>query len=315
MNSQHFTTVGLGYIIAEAAVDETMVSGIGGVGYPRLIIPLKLHFNAANDPGTDYCFSGLDARLYHSNAGLAADALPIRLRRVLRSHPSYAGDDHLNLEFPLDARRISQLEILRDGKDLPLRLDLTLAAEEHGSIPRGEKTNQAANWGLRWHQHLTAQLTFTVPRSVWIERVLAQVGHGVVHVVELSAVPIEACKTLQSSYDGLRLAQTLHNQGLYDEAVMKCRIALEPFFDQVPVDATHKDSRRIPKLKPSWEMKLGKATAVWLNDVLVGIKQAANPTAHSSMRHFDQFESQMIQAITTTVIAYAARTMTTEGKV
>ena len=151
-------------------------------------------------------------------------------------------------------------------------------------------------------------MEFIIPGSLWIKSVLAQTGHGIIHVVELPAVPVAACQTLQHSYDALVQAQSRHALGLYDDAVAKCRIALDRFFEHVPVDPKHKDSRRIPVLKKVWQAKLGEATYDWLNRTLGAIKDAANPTAHSPNPHFDQFESQMLMAITTTLIAYAART-------
>jgi hypothetical protein len=315
MTRQHFTTVNSGYTLAEAEIDETQIFGSGGCYYPRLSILVRIHFNQIQAGETDYCITSLNARLYHPKAGLIADALPIHLQRVQRALSAYAaGNEQTYLEFPIDARRVAQLETLRDSKDMSLRLDLTLAVQEHGIIPGDEKTKRPNIWGLKWLRQLFAQVTFTIPRSVWVEHVLPQIGYGVVHIVELPAVPIAACQALQDAFDSLKLAQSLHAQGHYDEAVMKCRIALDKFFDQVPVDLTHKDSRKVPKLKTSWEIRLGEATAKWLNDVMVSIKIAANPTAHSATRHFDQFESQMLQAITTTVIAYAARTLPTEEK-
>lgn len=315
MNRQHFSTVSSGYILAEAEIDETQVFGSGGGYYPRLSILLRVHFSSISTPGSDYYVTGLDARLYHPNTGLVADALPVRLQRIQRPLPGYAAaNEQTYLEFPMDARRVAQLETLRDGKDLSLRLDLMLAVQEHGIIAGDEKTKRPNIWGLKWLQQLVTQVNFTVPRSVWIERVLPQIGHGVIHIVELPAVPIAACSAMQNSYEALRQAQSLHHQGLYDLAVTKCRIALEPFFDYIPVDPTHKDSRKIPKLKKSWETKLGEATFIWLNTALVAIKDAANPTAHSPHAHFDQFESQMLQSITTAVIAYAARTLPTDDK-
>jgi hypothetical protein len=315
MTRQHFTTVGMGYVLAEAEVDETQVIGSGGSYYPRLLIFLHLHFSPISTPGSDYCATGLDARLYHPNTELISDALPVRLLRVQRSLPGYAAvKEQIYLEFPLDARRIAQLEKLRDGKNLSFRLDLTLAVQEHGTIAGDEKMKRPNIWGLKWLLKLFAQINFTIPRSVWVERVLPQIGHGVIHIVELPAVQIAACHGLQHSFDALRQAQSLHVLGLYDEAVIKCRIALEPFFDYVPVDHTLKDSRKIPELKKSWQIKLGKATCDWLNSTLGAIKDAANRTAHSPNPHFDQFESQMLQSITTAVIAYAARTLLAEGK-
>jgi hypothetical protein len=73
---------------------------------------------------------------------------------------------------------------------------------------------------------------------------------------------------------------------------------MEPFFNYVAVDPANKDFRKIPALKKSWQTRVGEASYIWLNSTLGAIKDAANPTAHSPNRHFDQFESQMLQAIT-----------------
>jgi hypothetical protein len=64
---------------------------------------------------------------------------------------------------------------------------------------------------------------------------------------------------------------------------------------------------QIPVLDDRWKVKLGESTFNWLNDALAAMKLPGNAMAHGRKANFDQFESQMIQAITTTLIAYAAR--------
>jgi len=307
MIRESFTAVGSGQTIARAGLDATQISGTGGAVYPRLFIQLRFEFHQLHNSPADYVFTGLDAHLSHPTFGVIANALPVRLQRVQRHHWPHGSDEIATLEFPLDHPRIHALEKLRDGKDLPLKLDLSLAVEEHSIIEGDEKLKRLNLWGLRWLLRLNAQVSFTVPRSTWIERVLPHLGYGVVHLIELPAVPLQACEALHHSYEALRQAQSLHRQGYYDESVTKCRIALDPFFDYIPVDPNHKDSRRIPVLKKSWETRVGEATGKWLNSTLGALKDAANPTAHSPHPHFDQFESQMLQAIAANVIAYAAR--------
>jgi hypothetical protein len=309
-----FSCLASGNGLAGISVDEAQVSGIGGAVYPRIMIPVEIDYYALREKLVDYVFTGLDAQLSLDRVGKLADAIPLRLQRVQRTHAHYVGPEHLSLEFPIDARRVAEMERQRDGKDLALRIDFQLTVEEHRAIEGDQKTQRPTIWGVRCVLRLTAPLPITIPRTTWIDRVLPNTGVGVVHLIELSAVPIESCQAFKHSFDALQQAQTLHSQGYYDEAVSKCRIALEPFFDHLPVDPTHKDSRKIPVLKKSWETKLGKVTYVWLNSTLGAIKDAANPTAHSPKSHFDQFESQMLQAITTTLIAYAARTLPMEDK-
>lgn len=65
--------------------------------------------------------------------------------------------------------------------------------------------------------------------------------------------------------------------------------------------------KKVPRLKTSWETKLGRSTFAWLEGGMAALKLAANKSHHSPQAHFDQLESQMVLAITTAVISYAAR--------
>jgi hypothetical protein len=307
MNSTHFQGSEDGGI-AEVSFDPAQIHGSGGAFCPRLHLQGELKLNRARRAHVDYVFTELNAWIWRDGIGKIADSLPVKLTRVQRGHQESYGGERVSLEFPLDARRVQLLEEVRAGGDMPLKLNLRLAAQQHAPIQGDEKVKRPHLWGLCWLYEMPAQMDLTVPRSAWVERVLRQVGYGTVHVVELPAVPLENWQGLKHSYDALKQAQERHFHGLYDDAVGKCRLALEPFFDHVAVDPTHKESRKVPVLKKAWELKLGKATYDWLNGALVAIKDAANRTHHSPNAHYSQLDSQMIQAVTTAVISYAART-------
>jgi hypothetical protein len=128
-------------------------------------------------------------------------------------------------------------------------------------------------------------------------------------MIELPRVPIESCAALKDAFDALQQAQRLESQGLYDDAVGKCRVALEPFFELVEkVDPATKVKTRVPILKTSWETKLGKATYDWLSASFRAIKDPANKPHHSPKSYFDQLDAQMVMNVTTALIAYAAQT-------
>jgi len=112
---------------------------------------------------------------------------------------------------------------------------------------------------------------------------------------------------MDHAFKALQQAQELHKIGLYDEAVGKCRVALDKFFEHEEKTGDDNKIRRVPILAKSWEKKLGKCTYDWLNNSLAVLKEAANKSHHSPNAHYDQFDSQMIIAITTTLVAYAAR--------
>jgi hypothetical protein len=221
-----------------------------------------------------------------------------------------------NLEFPLDAARIAALERLRDGGGLNLRLNAALTVKKLRALNKPPPDQPLADvvWGFIYRSQLQLNTGLAIPRDVWIAQVLPNVGHGVVHVVEFPAAPVESCASLEHAFKALRLAQERHKEGLYDDAVGKCRIALEKFFDYEARTGADGKTRDFPIPKKTWETRVGEATYKWLEAMFRSIKGAANPTAHSADGHFSQFDSQMALAITTAVVAYIARTIGTEAE-
>jgi hypothetical protein len=309
MKRQSFSSYDQGYLIAELEFDETQLYGIGGSTYPRLLIPITLHFNPLSIPRlVDLAYTDLSARLILSpNGEKVADSLPIKVDQVRRGEWTQTSQTSLTLEFPLDATRIAYLESVRNGNDLNLSLDLRLSVQEFTTVLGDPKTRPKPEWGLRYLISLLLKLEFKVPRSVWIDKVLPQVGYGVIHIIELPAIPLENCQPLDHSFQALRQAQQRHREGLYDDAVGKCRIALEKFFEPVEVTGVDNKTRKVPQLKKSWEVKLGNATYDWLSGAATVMKNATNKPHHSPNAHYSQLDSQMIIVITTALVAYAAR--------
>lgn len=211
------------------------------------------------------------------------------------------------LEFPLDRVLLAELERIRNGGDLVLRLDATLVADQMLLLNPQRNEGDAYVWAFSVQHTMWVQQDMTIPRDVWIKRVLPNVGFGKMHVLEFPAVSLEACAALGHSYAALNQAVERHRVGLYDDAVGKCRVALDPFFEAVDIDDGKGGRKKFPKLKASWETKLGQTTYRWMNDALGVLKAAANPSHHSPSSHFDQLESQMLIVVTTALVAYAAR--------
>ncbi len=303
---------GVSGTLAELDIDTSRLWGTGGVEYPNLYWQMRLGLLPQNSPHIDYAFRTVESQLYLPPGQKIADARPITLHRVIHGYQQFSGEEHPIFEFPLDARRIAVLEKYRQGGSFKLRLDVQLSVDEYSAVPAHPESKRPAIWGLRNVHRLALQEEIQISQSDWIEHVLTRVGYGEIHVIELPAVPIESCEAIAHSFKALKQAEEKHRLGFYDDAVGKCRMAVEKFFDQVAVAPTNTDSRKIPVLKKSWETKLGQATYVWLNGTLGAVKDASNPTHHSPNAHYSQFDSQMILSITTAVVAYIARSVETQ---
>ena len=299
------------YPIPAATIDETQISGMGGAFAPSLMLPIHLD-------GRFAAIGAKEAIRFERMRGAltlpSGEEITLRDAHVgLFVSPAYASSDHVvHLQFPLDAGRIEALEKCRNGGDVKLRLLLRMDAEQMhavAEIPASAPYPATPVWGYVQTHRLELSEDITISRSTWIDRVHQQIGRGTIHLIELPAVPIEQTEAIGKAFAALKQAQSHHRMGNYDDAVGKCRIAMESLWEMV--DGPEKDSegrpKRIPKLKSSWESKLGKATYEWLNASITAMKQAANPTAHNPDPHYDQFQSQMIQAIVTTLVSYAAR--------
>jgi hypothetical protein len=208
------------------------------------------------------------------------------------------------LEFPLDARRIEWIEQLRQGSLAgSVRISIATLVLGQARVTRDEPPPPVV---FREAVATNGEVPFTVSDTQWREKVLPMLGYGKVIAIELPAIPIESIQELDHSFKALTQAQKLFQIGHYDDAVAKCRTALEQFFELVEVANSDGSKKKIPILKKSWETRLGQATYVWLNESLGAIKDAANKPHHSPNDHFDRLGAQMLIMITTALISYAA---------
>ena len=306
MYTQQFSSILRG-AVAELDWDFSQIFGTGVPEFPTLTWQTRLHLRPVGDVRNDYVLRSLEAQLMLPDHQKVSIAAPQRLTRILRSHETQTWSEYVNLEFSLDITRIEMFERCRAGGAMRLRMNVQLDVDEHGLLEDAPGSGRAAQFGLRAQHRLHIEQDLEIPQSVWIGQFLPRVGYGTVHIIELPAVPVSACQLFSHSFEALKQAQELHKIGLYDDAVAKCRVALEPFYERGEVQDADGKTRPIPILKKCWEGRLGKATYDWLAASLGALKDVSNKPHHSPNLHFDQLESQMLLSIMTALVAYAAR--------
>ncbi len=294
------------YNVATATILEAEINANGGAHAPVLMLPMRLDFHIhPEDPRVGIRFATLQGRIDLAHQPFAV-APAVNVNVQLRSDFKTLIDQLYYLNFPLDAVRIAFLERVRNGGDLKLNIHLILTVEKLYALHEPPIPHNVA-WGFVNRLDVFLQQEITVLRSVWISRVLPQIGYGTIHLIELPAIPLSAVENYKEAHQALQRAQEHHKQGLYDEAAASCRVALERFFDYPEITGSDNLTRKVPTLKKSWETKLGKATYDWLNASLRAIKQASNPPHHAPGPHYNQLEAQILIAITVAVVAYAAK--------
>jgi hypothetical protein len=301
---RHFTGFDISFL--EGSFDVTQINGIGGPLAPALSIPVEIaidHRSMRSDEGFE--LKAISAKLRISQSQPLARAWFTLSRTITSAHPS--GTERAYFEFPLNAAQLEGLECLRAGGNLLLRLELTLELVHLHLLNPNRQPLDSWIWGHRQSHLLYLQEDFEIPRETWLTRVLPNVGYGLVHVLEFPAVSLEASAALPAAFAALRQAQEFHRRGLYDDAAGKCRVALEPFFEPAEIPTGEGKTKKIQRLKASWQTRLGQPTYKWLADALDAVRYAGNPNHHSPHARYGQLESQLLLAVTAAVVAYAVK--------
>lgn len=309
-----FSSLGM-YSVAEAEIVVAEINGAGGYAAPQLWVPLRISVShGAMKPHDGYEFIAVSGRLL-TGGQLVARASPNPVGFTIQPRFNELKNQLHHLEFALDASRLAALERQRAGGDLKVRLEAELEVMQLRALnlnPQNQSMLEAV-WGQVQRHRLRFGVDLSVPKSVWIERVLPQVGHGVIHLIELPAIPVSAGEGMKHGFEALRQAVELHKTGHYPEAVGKCRVALEEFFEYPEVKDDAGVTRRVPTLKSSWETRLGKATFTWLSQTLAALKAGSNKPHHLASATYSQFDSQMLIMVTMAVVSYAAKHLGEDG--
>jgi len=295
----------------EASITPSTIQGIGGATWPRLMLQVLLRIDEEED---SYWQGRVQAASFGMLTGelvigseIIANIRPLAINKRRPGSLGYATDEHPLIEIELDARRIEWIEQQRAGKSFEAKLRISLQVQVFGAID----TAAGSEFGLIDASAIYGEIPLTCTEKHWREKVLPGLGYGKVIVLELPAIGLESCKALEHSFLALEKAQKQFLLGHYDEAVGACRVALDPFFEMVEKEGEL--GKRIPKLKKSWELSLGAATYQWLDAAMGAIKSAANKPHHSPNSHFDRLGAQMLMAVTTSLVAYAARQQAAEA--
>jgi hypothetical protein len=291
-------------------IDEKRISARGGPLVAALIVQANLDLKYIFDSDS-FAFEICEVRcrlvVAPESVSPPVSVKPNQIR--VTAHMKHLKEQLVQLEFPMDLPRLAWLERQRKGSDMKLKLELDVFAEQHIGIGTRQQGFDPPAWGLKARHRSMHNLDLQIPRSEWIKNVLPGTGFGTVYLLELPRIPLERCEAIEPAIAALRSAHKLLADGHWQEAVGKCRLALEPFFESKEVRAKGGKLKTVPVLKASWETRLGKATYAWLNTSLTAIKAPGNKATHSTRAVFDETSAQMLLSVTTALVAYAAQTL------
>src|SRR5581483_7558206 len=260
----------------KARLSISEVRSTGGPVYPQLIFPFNFETVPQRSP-KELWILAIRAHLSTRTLGKIGTAAPTNMpfRFSNLSSPSYFS---ATIEVPLDLYRAQKIEECRkDSMELILDcwLDyLTISDNARGAqeaLVEIRKSHQMADPLELYTMH--QRINITVPQSEWIKNILPGFGCDSTRLIEITLPDLATNPLIEKSLLALENAQRHFKRGLYDEAAGQCRIALDPFFEQVEKPDA---SGKMPKLKKSWELRLGEAAHKWLDASSNAIKWATN---------------------------------------
>lgn len=286
-------TSNAGYTMAD--IKLTSISGRPGLGVCRISLGCEFTFPASISPGTRIQELRCDVYIRGStnNEILLGAAFPESSPNLDTKKIAY--QTQVFFCFDLDPRRIEAIEELRKGGDLTFRLILTGIAQPPTSS--SEQPSLVHEWGL----------SLLVNQRAWMDALTAA-GHGRFLLFEIPFPPSGVRKELAEAIDHLERAKHHFDLGHYDEAVARCRRALESLTaglcDAEEVAKTKSDyfsSREIREDMPI------KSRILFLREAIKHVAHlAAHGEALGNQEHYNRHDARLMLSATAATLAYAS---------
>jgi len=198
----------LGRTLADFSV--THLSALRGVGMSRLVFSLLIDVH----PTPEYTvpLSGLMGYIYVGSS--QSDVRPLAALSVettwfTATHSQDARRDYVSVYCDLTADQLGALETLRSGASLFFKLDLRVLVQGRHALGRGD-----------------TQIWFEAAPSTWI-KILKELGHVDILLLGIELPLNDVPEVLRAAAQEIRRAHQSLLAGHWDEAVRRCRLALD----------------------------------------------------------------------------------------
>ena len=249
---------------SDFSLEVDRISGFGGPEYPQLHIPIEFTLRPAEDRGEIKAYSLLWLRssLHIENVKIG-EGFPEPIAEY--SWP-YLSPRQISIEIPLDHYRIEKIEERRQG-DIQFRLSGSALIAEHPSIAKaGPNEQQEYRTDVENFTTGNFNITFSIPQSHWVDKILPGFGYGKVKLIEVPIPEKIVPDTFQKALTELQESQRYFVEGDYDKVVAHCRSALQLIPEARSIDLSGID-------KPSFNDKVREFLKQNLSTFLTNSKQ------------------------------------------
>ncbi|HJH27191.1 MAG TPA: hypothetical protein C5S37_10620 [Methanophagales archaeon] len=297
---------------SDISLEVDRISGVGGPEYPQLHIPVEFTLRPSEKKGKIKAYSLLWLRssLHIENIKIG-EGFSEPIAEYSWPHLS---PRQISIEIPLDHYRIEKIEERRQG-DIQFRLSGSALIAEHPSIAKaGPNERQEYKTDVENFTTGNFNITFSIPQSHWIDKILPGLGYGKVKLIEVPIPEKIVPDTFQKALTELQESQRYFVEGDYDKVVAHCRSAVQLIPAARPIDLSGLD-------KPSFNGKVREFLKQNLSTFLTNSKQEfieniikatwkLGSIPHhpsSSLGYFNRADAEAIMLVTTALLAYVGK--------
>lgn len=291
---------------SDISLEVDRISGTGGPEYPCLFIPVEFTLRPSEDKGKIRAYSllWLKSSLHMGNIKIG-EGISESIAEYSWPHLS---PRQISIEIPLDIYRIENIEKRRQG-NIQFRLSGSGLIAEHPSVTKAGP-NEQQEYRRDVEEFATGyfNITFSIPQSHWVDKILPGLGYGKVKLIEIPTLEKIEPDTFKNAQEELVQAQHYFIQGDYDKAVEHCRNALEPLKEFLP-----KIKTLLTNSKYEWVTEVGQATYEWIDKIYKKTRDVSSIPHHPpSIGHFNRFEAHAILMVTTALLSYSGKLLSEE---
>jgi hypothetical protein len=265
-----------------------------------IMVPFKIEFSGSIMTGNRFLESAETLILkgeLRTEKGLRVSENTI-LENYRISNNQKAFESQFQFSFSNDV--IYKIESERKG-DLMLSLSIVIEAVLYEGMTFSNSQQRNFISGINKGG---GHVQFQIPQSVWINKILPQIGHDSFRLIEIPSMSHLIPGEYSLSICELEEAKKYFLLGEYDKTVAHCRSALDPFKAQ-------KDELRTfikSKSEFSWVNEVLTATDEWLNKLVKSTSHFTSKAHHiPSTGHFGRSEAEIIMMVTVALIAYIGK--------
>ena len=298
------TNVGMdtGGIIGRISFEIQNIHALGGPEFPKLMFNLDLRLSPLN------VYSQAEKRHSLTWMFLSGEFCSPEQRVVanfrdevnLYADASHSPETQFRLEIPLDLMTVERIEQAREG-DLRGALSLRALFAIHIAGGVGVERFETAR---------IEPITFMIPKSQWVERLLPQLGYGRLELIEVRISNGIRAEGLPKAVQEINEARTYLVNGDWEKVVAHCRHTLEAILDSRPLQlpSVSKFSQKADTFIHEHLASLGEKQSKLLAEEMKLLWEVCSKAAHPSPPdYFKRADADFIVRNTTAILEYVSR--------